>query len=128
LLKQQRAHFEQASCKVKVAFMKRPLDGRIILIIEDEALIAFDLQSTFEDQGAQTISVQSVEAGLVAVEQPGLSAAVIDHALGDGDSSELCRRLSEREVPFITYSGNPQAFRSFGTPVADGSASSGRRC
>ena len=32
---------------------------------------------------------------------------IVDHALGDGDSSELCRRLNGRGVPFITYSGNP---------------------
>ena len=42
---------------------------------------------------------------LVAVEDPALSAAIVDHALGDGDSSELCARLKERNVPFVTYSG-----------------------
>jgi len=85
--------------------MGRPLAGHVILIIEDEALIALDIQRAFEDAGAKTILVRSLTAALLAVEEPALSAAIVDHALGDGDSSELCRRLKEREVPFVTYSG-----------------------
>jgi hypothetical protein len=29
----------------------------------------------------------------------------MDHALGDGDSSELCARLKQRGVPVMMYSG-----------------------
>jgi hypothetical protein len=39
------------------------------------------------------------------VEHDGLSGAILDHALPDGDSSELCARLKERGVPFMIYSG-----------------------
>ena len=34
-----------------------------------------------------------------------IAAAIVDHALADGDSSEICERLRERNVPFVTYSG-----------------------
>jgi DNA-binding response OmpR family regulator len=34
-----------------------------------------------------------------------LSAAILDHALGDGNSSELCASLKERGIPFMIYSG-----------------------
>ena len=30
---------------------------------------------------------------------------MLDHALDDGDSSELCARLKERGIPFMIYSG-----------------------
>jgi DNA-binding response OmpR family regulator len=30
---------------------------------------------------------------------------IMDHALGDGDSSELCARLKQRGVPVMMYSG-----------------------
>jgi FixJ family two-component response regulator len=39
------------------------------------------------------------------VEDEHLSCAVLDHALRDGDSTELCRRLTERGIPFVIYSG-----------------------
>ena len=42
---------------------------------------------------------------LVLVEHDGLPAAVLDHTLPDGDSSALCRRLDERKLPFVVYSG-----------------------
>ena len=84
--------------------MERPLVGRVVLIIEDEVLIALDIQQALQDAGAKTIIVRTLAAALLSVE-PDLSAAIVDHALGDGDSSELCQRLKERDVPFVTYSG-----------------------
>lgn len=88
--------------------MTGPLAGRVVLIIEDEILIAFDLEATLQEHGATTVTVRTVAEALPAVESPDICAAIVDHALGDGDSSELCRRLTERNVPYITYTGNPQ--------------------
>ena len=85
--------------------MERPLTGRVILVIEDEPLIALDIQDAFEDAGATVVVARTLAAALVAVEDNSLSAAIVDHALGDGDSSEICQRLKERNVPFVTYSG-----------------------
>jgi hypothetical protein len=44
----------------------------------------------------------------VLVEHDGLSGAILDHSLGDGNSSQLCARLKERGVPFINYTGFPK--------------------
>jgi DNA-binding response OmpR family regulator len=88
--------------------MKRPLVGHVILVIEDEPLIAIDIQQTFEDAGARVILAPTVAAALVAIQEPDLSAAIVDHALGDGDSSEICDRLKQLNVPFVTYSGFPE--------------------
>jgi hypothetical protein len=38
-------------------------------------------------------------------EGDGLSAAVIDHALVDGDTTELRKKLARLGIPFILYSG-----------------------
>jgi DNA-binding response OmpR family regulator len=85
--------------------MSRPLAGRVILIIEDEPLIAINISDAFEQEGAKMMMARTLAAALVLVEDPDLSAAIVDHALGDGDSSEICARLKERDVPFVTYSG-----------------------
>jgi hypothetical protein len=34
-----------------------------------------------------------------------LSGAILDHALGDGDSSQRCIRLKELGIPYMVYSG-----------------------
>ena len=85
--------------------MEAPLSGCLILIAEDEPLIAFDITQAFEDEGATVISAGTLKRALRAADDPALSAAIFDHALGDGDSSKVYERMKERNIPFITYSG-----------------------
>ena len=85
--------------------MTSRLDGLVILVIEDEPLVALDVQQAFEDAGATVVVARTLAAALLAVEDSSVSAAIVDHALGDGDSSEICERLKQRSVPFIIYSG-----------------------
>jgi DNA-binding response OmpR family regulator len=85
--------------------MDRPLAGRSILIVEDEPLIALDIETAFERAGARVITANRHASAAALVEQDGLSAAVLDHALGNGDSSDLCERLGKRGIPFVIYSG-----------------------
>jgi DNA-binding NtrC family response regulator len=81
------------------------LTGRSILIVEDEPLIAIDIANAFIQVGARVLTVRSLRDALTAVEDDALSAAVLDHALSDGDSSQLCARLKERNIPFVLHSG-----------------------
>ena len=81
------------------------LSGRSILIAEDEPLIALDIAEAFKDAGAAIVVTSTVHHALLLVEHDDLSAAVLDHALHDGDSSPLCQRLNERKLPFVIYSG-----------------------
>jgi hypothetical protein len=46
-----------------------------------------------------------VRHALILVEHDGLSGAIMDHALSDGDSTALCARLKERGIPYISYTG-----------------------
>jgi DNA-binding response OmpR family regulator len=85
--------------------MDRILIGRSILIVEDEPLIAMDIVQAFERAGARVLSASTLRQALLFVENDGLSAAVLDHGLGDGDSSRLCERLKERDIPFVLHSG-----------------------
>jgi DNA-binding response OmpR family regulator len=42
---------------------------------------------------------------LPLVEKNDVAAAVLDHALSDGDCASLCERLKQRRVPVVIYSG-----------------------
>ena len=83
------------------------LQGRSILVVEDEPLIALDITQELEAAGASVTTTDTLRHALLLVEHDGLSGAVLDHGLTDGDSSRLCSRLKERGIPFIMYSGFP---------------------
>ena len=86
--------------------MERPsLAGRSILIVEDEPLIVMDISRAFEHTGAEMTTTNTLRHAMIIVEHDGLSGAILDHALPDGDSSFLYARLKERGIPFIIYSG-----------------------
>ena len=87
--------------------MQRPsLEGRAILVVEDQPLIALDITQELEAAGAAVTTTNTLKHALILVEHDGLCGAILDHALGDGDSSLLCSRLTERGIPFLIYSGH----------------------
>ena len=85
--------------------MPSKLAGRSVLIVEDEPIIAMEITQAFQDAGAAVTTTNTLKHALVLVEHDGLAAAILDHALDDGDSTRLCQRLKERGIPFVIYSG-----------------------
>jgi CheY-like chemotaxis protein len=81
------------------------LRGRSILVVEDEPLIGMDINTALERAGASVTATTTVRHALILVEHDGLAAAIMDHALKDGDSTELCARLKARDIPYVSYSG-----------------------
>lgn len=89
--------------------MLRPLDGRAILVVEDDPLIAMDLAEVLENAGASVLTTRTLEHAAMAVERPGIACAIVDRELQDGDTTPIRSRLSERGIPFAIYSGRPGA-------------------
>ena len=86
--------------------MEHPaLRGRSILVVEDELLIAMDIVQALERAGANATMTTTVRHALILIEHDGLSGAIMDHGLSDGDSTKLCARLKERGIPYMSYSG-----------------------
>jgi DNA-binding response OmpR family regulator len=84
------------------------LQGRSILVVEDEPLIVMAITQAFEHTGVEMTTTNTVRHALLLVEHDGLAGAILDHALPDGDSSLLCARLKEHNIPFMIYSGFPK--------------------
>jgi DNA-binding response OmpR family regulator len=82
-----------------------PLRGRSILVVEDDPLIALDLETLLRAAGAQVHSACSLERALQLTGRPGLSAAVLDYGLSANDCSAVCERLRQRRIPFVLYRG-----------------------
>ncbi len=106
--------------------MQRPtLKGRSILIVEDEPLIAMDITQAFEGTGAALTTTNSLHQAMTLVEHDGLSGAILDHSLGDGDSCLLYARLKDRGIPFLIYSGFEQVEGACDAPRISKPAPSG---
>lgn len=76
-------------------------------MVEDEPVIALDIQKALRDAGAMVVAAGMVESGLFATEHPELSGAVIDLRLGSDKGTTVCRRLKQLGVPFVVYTGYP---------------------
>ena len=82
------------------------LQGHRVLIIEDEPLIALDLQEALIQVGAEVIGVAATaEEALAAVASPSLTAAIVDLRLNGQSVREAVQALTDRNLPFIFYSG-----------------------
>ena len=78
------------------------LEGRSILVVED---VVMDITQAFEGTGAALTTTNTLHHAMILAEHDGLSSAILDHSLGDGNSSLLYARLKERGIPFMIYSG-----------------------
>jgi DNA-binding NtrC family response regulator len=85
-----------------------PLSGLHILIAEDEAIIALELQDILCDAGADVVSVTyTIEEALAAIDHADVSLGVLDVRLGPASIGPVAERLIGLGVPFLFYSGQP---------------------
>ena len=68
-------------------------------------MIAMGIADAFTHAGARVVTVHSLANALIAVEDEVPSAVVLDHALSDGESSQLRECLKERNIPYVLHGG-----------------------
>ncbi|GJE52807.1 hypothetical protein GOFOIKOB_5881 [Methylobacterium tardum] len=86
-----------------------PLVGHRILLVEDEYLIAMEMERWLRDAGAEVIGpVPSVEQALDLIEDEGApDAAILDVNLGDGERVfPVADRLDGLGVPYLFATGD----------------------
>jgi CheY-like chemotaxis protein len=82
------------------------LSGRRILVVEDEFLIALDVQDALMELGCTVIGpAATAEQALQIIADTPPDAAVLDVRLANGDTSPIARSLHERRVPFVVLTG-----------------------
>lgn len=89
-----------------------------ILIVEDEPLIALDLEGMLLDADFEVVDIAgTIEKALVFIEMGKMDAVLLDANLKGVSSAPAATALAERGVPFLVLSGyaadqQPEAFRA----------------
>jgi DNA-binding response OmpR family regulator len=87
-----------------------PLSGVRVLVVEDDMLLAMDLEETLVDAGAIVVGVcQTLDEGMVRASDDDFAVAVLDFSLGADTAAPLARRLVRRGLLFILYTGKSRA-------------------
>ena len=77
-----------------------------ILIVEDDALQAMDLELALQEAGFTVIGPASTSASALALIDDGvLDGAVLDYNLAEGTSLDVAVRLRSEGVPFVYVTG-----------------------
>ena len=92
-----------------------PLAGMRILLMEDEALIAMDVEQLCRDCGAEeVVTVRSLGHLASGVPNPSqFHAAIVDIMLGGNPTTEFAHTLVQQNVPFIFATGYTDRERLF---------------
>jgi DNA-binding response OmpR family regulator len=80
-----------------------------VLVLEDEALIALNLQDELQDSGHEVVGpFTDCSAALGWLQTATPDMAILDATLNDGSCHSVAAELSRRRVPFLIYSGHQE--------------------
>lgn len=80
--------------------------AQLILIVEDEPLLAMDLAEAVEElEGVVIGPVSTVATALELLENVSVTAAILDANLLDRDITPVALRLAGAGVPLVVYTG-----------------------
>lgn len=87
--------------------MNGNLSGESVLIVEDEAIISFDLELTAQDMGAAaTVCAFSLREAQAAMRDARFDLAILDVNLPDGSSEGLASQLAEAGTLVVFHTGH----------------------
>src|SRR5262245_1260529 len=91
------------------AYAPQRLDGARVLVVEDDFLISLEIGGVLTDAGAEVVGPsRTLESALGLAEDENVSAAVLDLRIGQNTVAPVARRLAERGVPFLFYTGQAE--------------------
>lgn len=77
-----------------------------VLVLEDEPLIAIDIETTLRDAGCDVSIVGSRIDALEWLEVCRPDVVIVDILLTDGPSNEVAEQLILDDIPFVVHSGD----------------------
>ena len=101
-----------------------------MLVLEDEPIIAIDIELELQELGATVARAETLAEARDAITAKLPDAAVLDYSLMSGKNSEPIAKLLDGEgVPYIFYSGDldrhGESITRFGKPIVAKPAAAG---
>ncbi len=96
------------------------LQGKRVLIVEDEILLSMMLEDIFSDAGAHVIGpAATVEQAIALIAAEVIDVALLDVCLRDQRSDPVAEILRQRGVPYVLATGyhNPQGAELASAPT-----------
>jgi CheY-like chemotaxis protein len=81
------------------------LEGKRILLLEDEVIIAMEAEAALGELGAETVSAYQLKEALELATTGTFDAAVLDSNINGQRSSGVEDALRARDIPFIRATG-----------------------
>lgn len=81
------------------------LRGKRVLVVEDEFLVALDIEAELEDCGASVVCASTLAQARAKAENDAFDAVVLDLNLHGEPSYPVADLLHERRVPFLFHTG-----------------------
>lgn len=85
--------------------LAKRLSGKKVLVVEDEFLVALDLEAELEEFGATVTCASTLRQATGCAEEGDFDAVVLDLNLHGETSYPLADLLRERSVPFLFHTG-----------------------
>jgi len=97
-----------------------PVSGLRVLVVEDEFLIALDIDRILENAGAKLVLTAGRinEALRILGEDHAIDAAVLDLKLDKDSTLPIAEKLQALGIPFVFLTGAPEAAQTRGFPRA----------
>ena len=87
--------------------MKDRLPGCRVLVVEDNPILAFDIDDALRDSGVDVVGpALDLDSGLALVEQDALDGAVLDIDIAGRPVWPIAHRLKDDGVPFVFVSAD----------------------
>ena len=92
----------------KLAELMHVHPNRPVLLLEDQPLIALDLEDLLQGAGmGEVVCLRSVEEGLAWLEKASPCVIIIDYHLSDGAGLSILELARERNIPCVVHSAVP---------------------
>jgi PAS domain S-box-containing protein len=111
------ASIESRTSFLHIQSPQPPLQGKRVILIEDEPLVAMDLESTLTAAGCEVIgSAGTLDKARLLIANAECDAALVDVNLAGHPVDELAAALTQKNVPFAFVTGygregTPRGFR-----------------
>jgi CheY-like chemotaxis protein len=84
----------------------RCIEGRHVLVVEDEMTIVLVIEEALLELGIEVIGPAArLDAALSLAREPSIDAAILDINIRGGNSYDVADILAERRIPFLFCSG-----------------------